>query len=695
MRGSDHKSISKEILPLAVKRSPVRSAITVSKGLARDPPSGSSKILKHQIRHLGVQSISQEILPSGVPNALEASHEPVTTNISQEILLSGVPSVLPPSHEPVTGQPSISQEILPSGVPTALAPSHEPVTPRSPKPDSDPNVPPQRASPVDSLSLTATNHVDWLKEHGVVTHMLFQQQQFEVIDVKANGNCFYSMISVGLAFHNVFQSMKTVKQNIFVHMQELWEAEVGWFKILFDQFVQPVFRHNFNGYIRHMLKDGEWASMLERDIASILFKCNILMHTPGPRTPGFEASVPQIVDRADYRVIPELIIHCAYVNASDFTRASHHNHYVFLRQMGRELMIHQVRPRGQASAAIAMLKNEACPHFLRLLTSEQEKIDNAPEAQSDQDNVPHSGSKRRRVEEREKSTKKRRIVVSKRTKRKHGVIQVQPASKRQAVGNVPTVSERSARCTGKRYSSNEEQLRRSRVADAARERRARQTPEQRVRRLKKNRERQAAYRAKQTAEQAAARLQDKRQRQAAARADETTEQAAQRLQNQSQRQAAARDDETTEQTAQRLQDNRQRDAAARDDATTEQTAQHLQHRRQRDTAARDDETPEETAQRLKRKRKHVAAAREKETAEQTAQRLDSNRKHRRVARKKPANVSLFSTLSIDEFDENKWPVDEAKMPKNWGTVTAYSYQGEMKIRCYFCGAIMWAIENFT
>ncbi len=60
---------------------------------------------------------------------------------------------------------------------------------------------------------------------GIVTHLLFQNQNFEVLDVRADGNCFYSMISVGLAFHNIFLSMKNVKRNIFTHMRGLWEAE--------------------------------------------------------------------------------------------------------------------------------------------------------------------------------------------------------------------------------------------------------------------------------------------------------------------------------------------------------------------------------------------------------------------------------------------------------------------------------------
>ncbi len=90
-----------------------------------------------------------------------------------------------------------------------------------------------------------------------------------------------------------------------------------------------------------MLQDSEWASMLERDIASDFFKCNSLMHTPGPRTPGFEASIPQIVERAGHGVDSQFIIHCAYVNASDFMRDSNHNHYVFLRQMDRHLAIHR------------------------------------------------------------------------------------------------------------------------------------------------------------------------------------------------------------------------------------------------------------------------------------------------------------------------------------------------------------------
>ncbi len=151
-----------------------------------------------------------------------------------------------------------------------------------------------------------------------------------------------------------------------------------------------------------MLQDSEWASMLERDIASDIFKCNILMHNAAPRTPGFEVSIPQIVERAGHRVDSQFIIHCAYVNASDFTRDSHHNRHVFLRQTDHHLAIHQVQPKFRALAAIAMLQEQSCPRFLRLLHSEEHKIRDSPEVRNDRHNVLQSGTKRRRGDEPEK-----------------------------------------------------------------------------------------------------------------------------------------------------------------------------------------------------------------------------------------------------------------------------------------------------
>ncbi len=121
----------------------------------------------------------------------------------------------------------------------------------------------------ENLPLSAVATVDWITEQCIVTHVMFQKQKFEVLDVKADGNCFYSMISV-----------ETVKRNIFSHMQDLWEAKSRWFKTLYSQFAPVAFHENFDGYVKHMLQDREWANMLERDIASDFFKCNILMHTP-------------------------------------------------------------------------------------------------------------------------------------------------------------------------------------------------------------------------------------------------------------------------------------------------------------------------------------------------------------------------------------------------------------------------------
>ncbi len=113
---------------------------------------------------------------------------------------------------------------------------------RPSKPKRGLNVQPPASAPAvdemwETLPLSGRDSVQYIKEHGSVTHMLFQGQQFEVLNVKGDGNCFYRMISVGLAFNNVFVSSKRVKQDIFAHMQDLWEAKVEWFSELFNHFV--------------------------------------------------------------------------------------------------------------------------------------------------------------------------------------------------------------------------------------------------------------------------------------------------------------------------------------------------------------------------------------------------------------------------------------------------------------------------
>ena len=216
-----------------------------------------------------MKSISQENLPLGVPSvSKETRHSGVPNTVSQELRHPGNASIS--SEILLSGESQEIRQIGPAGEPSGV-----PVAPSSPKGKSGPQAPTSASNedePFQSLSGNAAANVEWTTEHGFVTHLRFQEQKFEVLDVKADGNCFYSMISVGLAFNEKFLSMQAVKRDILTHMQELWEAKSKWFKELYSQFAPPALHDNFHGYIRQMSKDHEWSSMLERDIASVLFK---------------------------------------------------------------------------------------------------------------------------------------------------------------------------------------------------------------------------------------------------------------------------------------------------------------------------------------------------------------------------------------------------------------------------------------
>ncbi len=164
------------------------------------------------------------MLPAGQQTSSEEQPNPVNGSHQKTF-----PEEVKQSRNGAPNAPT-RPEPLPTGQQISLTgeQSGKPVARRSPKLKSGQNVEaPRDASNEDdlfeNLPLSAVATVEWITEQGIITHLLFQNQNFEVLDVRADGNCFYSMISVGLAFHNIFLSMKNVKRNIFTHMHDLWE----------------------------------------------------------------------------------------------------------------------------------------------------------------------------------------------------------------------------------------------------------------------------------------------------------------------------------------------------------------------------------------------------------------------------------------------------------------------------------------
>ena len=65
----------------------------------------------------------------------------------------------------------------------------------------------------------------------------YRNIKYEMIDVSANGSCFYNAMSVALAYHNQFVSSADIKNRILQRMVCLHDSsDNAWFKTLFAQY---------------------------------------------------------------------------------------------------------------------------------------------------------------------------------------------------------------------------------------------------------------------------------------------------------------------------------------------------------------------------------------------------------------------------------------------------------------------------
>jgi len=150
-----------------------------------------------------------------------------------------------------------------------------------------------------------------------ITSFCVADQKLEVLNVPGAGNCFYEMFRVGLAFQNKFETVRTIKSKIFAWMKIQWDSKTDWFLTMYRANVLQIHQNDFNRYARLMRRNGEWASFLERTVATIVFKTNLLMHTPGQMI-GWESTAAQIFEKYQFHFEFSSKILCAYVNAEGF-----------------------------------------------------------------------------------------------------------------------------------------------------------------------------------------------------------------------------------------------------------------------------------------------------------------------------------------------------------------------------------------
>ncbi|XP_043474431.1 uncharacterized protein LOC122506366 [Leptopilina heterotoma] len=156
--------------------------------------------------------------------------------------------------------------------------------------------------------------------------------------------------------------------------------------------------------------------------------------------------------------------------------------------------------------------------------------------------------------------------------------------------------------------------------------------EERERRLRRNRERNALSRLTESLESRESRLASDRLRHISARMQESVEQRRERLANDQLRHASARLEELVEEREERLVTDRQRHTTARLDESVEQRETRLGNDQRRHVMARLDESMEQREARLENDRQRYFTARREESAEHREIRLGNDRQRHVTAR---------------------------------------------------------------
>ena len=193
--------------------------------------------------------------------------------------------------------------------------------------------------------------------NGNTVTLSINGQTFEVLNVSATGNCFYDAMQVALAFHNEFVSSTDIKQRMMQRMLDLEKHKSLWFKTLYESNVdidqrtkRPI---TFRKYMRELGKPRVWAHYLEVMMCAETFHIEIQTNLRGK--PGFTNNLQKINDLVQHSVQSRYSVQLCHLQAGNINATTGHNHYVFLRPVGKKLTIHDLQDKDNALLQIHML----------------------------------------------------------------------------------------------------------------------------------------------------------------------------------------------------------------------------------------------------------------------------------------------------------------------------------------------------
>ena len=211
----------------------------------------------------------------------------------------------------------------------------------------------------------------------------YAEEDFQMIDVIANGACFYNTISVALAYHNQFLSPAEIKHSILERMLSLHQdRHAMWFKNLFDQYsfsdeTRGNDKISLHQYIQKQKRSPAWAGMLEAIICCEVFSIEINTFVRG--SPHLQQHMHVLTNTCGLHIAERFTISICCVRTGYLDATTGHNHYVFLRPIDLTLSIHTLADTSFALKRIRILLCTALPTFAVYLQAESSLITSVDE----------------------------------------------------------------------------------------------------------------------------------------------------------------------------------------------------------------------------------------------------------------------------------------------------------------------------
>jgi len=216
---------------------------------------------------------------------------------------------------------------------------------------------------------------------SVLTHYQIQGHNYEILNVPPDGSCFFTSLSVGMAYHNVFHSSETVRTMIAQAMKIRWEDEERapsrpqWFHKLFLACTDSCWHNKFEEYNHNMKQnlhvgENSWGSQLEILMAQEVFQLEIKHYLPHINPNVWQQSCLNLFFILSGKHLDvssqSLIIRIAQTGSCDFDEKNPNaiDHFVFLRPQNLKLKIHENPDLDFANDMIAMLENDTRPNCI-------------------------------------------------------------------------------------------------------------------------------------------------------------------------------------------------------------------------------------------------------------------------------------------------------------------------------------------